>query len=157
MGLAQHIHRIVNSVIPVSQRSSGGVYYTFLPTGAGLLGAKPVTLTAHTGTAYKYGAVATVISATANTTECWIEGVVLSAPNAAKLNWMIAVTTATAITAASQIAAELPAYLAATAEQLPLILPAPVYIPANKAIGLAAGSSSAGKTVNAYVIISRNR
>lgn len=157
MGLIAAVKRSFWSIVPLVNRGGAGVFVTCLPTGAGLLGAGAITLTGK-ATALNYGAVVTAISAIANTTECWIEAIVLANPQVAKKDYYVAVTTAVAITAAAQIAAEVSwnrPGLVTDAVVLPL--GQRVFIPANVAIGLALAESSGGKTCDAWVVISRNK
>jgi len=162
MSLGVFVKRIVRSVTPTATRANGGVYYETLPRGGAITGAAAKTLTAHATAAYKFGARAVVLAATANTADCWAEGVVISNNNTAKQVYIVAVSTGTgAITAGNQVFGEVLAYLntatgtARESQYLPF--PEPVYIPANVAISLAAACSSAGKTVDAHLVVTRNK
>ena len=161
-GLASIIKRLIRSVTPVRTRANAGVYYETLPRGGAITGAAAKTLTAHATAAYKFGGRAVVLAATANTAEAWAEGVVISNNDTAKQVYIVALSTGTgAITAGNDVLAEVLAYLntatgtARESQYLPL--PEPVYIPANVAISLAAACSSAGKAIDAHLVISRNK
>lgn len=156
-GLAGIVKRMLLSIIPVALRTNGGVYLTALPHGAGALGAAAQQLTADTAVTYKYGAVAAVMSATANTVEGWAEGVVLSQATTAAKEWWVAVTQSTAITAAAQVLGEVGAFLALTTSCIYLPFPQRVYLAPNAAIGLAIASSVANKKASAWLVVSRNK
>ena len=157
MGLAAMIKRILISVTGMSTRAGGGTFITFVPTGAGLLGAASLTLTTNTATAWAYGAIGALIAATANTTEGWIEGLVISVPSTATKEWCVAITSATAITAAAQIEAEVPMYIGIATDEIYVKLSPPVHIPANTVINAAAAGAVKNKTLNVYAVISRSK
>lgn len=156
MGLPAEVKRLFRSILPQVNRGGAGIFVTCLPTGAGLLGAAAKTLTGK-ATALNYGAVVTVISATANTTECWVEGIVMANPQTADKEYYVAVTTATAITAAAQIAAEVPYHASLVTDVKYIPLGQRVLIPANVALGLATCGEVGGKTIDVWVVISRNK
>lgn len=162
MGLSSLVKRIFLNTVPVANRAAGGVFITHLPTGAGTKTAAAQVMTA--GGANAFGAVAAILAATANLTECWAEGFILSAATVAKLSWHVCVTTATAIAtgtaALPNVFASVPVldgFAGATANSLWAPLPAHIYIPAGKAINIACASSSGGKKISAWLVISRNR
>jgi len=161
MGLVSFVKRTIWSVTPLVTRANGGLFLTHLPTGAGTLTGGAKTLTAHATAANKYGGVAAVITATANTTECWVEGIVASNPSVAKKEYHILVTTATAIATGTaglpNVLAEVPYVPGLTTDCHDLRLGQRVYIPAGKAINLALSSSTAGGTIDCYLVISRGK
>jgi hypothetical protein len=151
------IKRALLSVVPTALRAVGGTFVTMVPTGAGIVQAAPLTLTAHATAAWKYGGVGAMIAATANTTECWIEGVVVSNATAVNQQYFIAITTATGITAAAQVLAEVPADLPATTDQNVIPLGQRIRIPPNVPINCALACSSAGKSADVQLIVSRQK
>ncbi len=156
MGLPGQVKRTFQSIIPVVNRAQAGIFTTYIPHGAGLLGAAAKTLTG--GAANVYGALANVLAATANTTECWIEGVILANPQVANKHYYVLVTTATAaVTAAAQIAGEIAYHgnLVTDVDYVPL--GQRVHIPAGVPIGCQLAESSGGKTCDVWVVISRNK
>ncbi len=154
------IKRMLSSITPWLTRANGGTFVTFIPHGAGLASIAPTQLQAATGvgSTWAFGAVVTAISATANTTECWIEGIILSAATTAALQYQVAITTATAITAVGQVLAEVPGDLALTTSRNVIPLNQRIYVPAGKQIGMAiATATTAGKKASAQLIISRQK
>ena len=160
MGLGASIKRTIHSVTPTSMRNTGGIFITHLPTGAGTLTADAV-VPAAAGT-FAYGAVKAVISATANTTECWVEGIVVSTPSAGLLDYYVAVTTATAIATGTAalpiIAAEVGGYIGLVTDYKYWPLGQRVFIPANVQLGVALATAGTGaKTLEVQLVISRNK
>lgn len=151
------IKRMFNTIVPLFTRAQGGTFVTMVPTGAGIVQAAPLKLTAGTAATWGYGAVATAISATANTTECWIEGVMISNATSAAKQYFVAITTATAITAAAQILGEVPGDLALTTSMNLVALGQRIRIPPNVAIGLALAASVKGKSADVQLVISRQK
>lgn len=151
------IKRMLKTITPVWTRAQGGVFVTHLPIGAGVLKAAPLGLTAGTAATWGYGAVAVALAATANPTESWIEGIVLSGCTSAAKQYSVAITTATAITAVAQVLAEVPGDLAATTDVNVIVPPQRVRIPPGVAIGLALAASAKGKKANVHLIISRQK
>lgn len=149
--------RMLSTITPLFTRVNGGTFTTLVPTGAGILKAAPLGLTAGTAATWGYGAVATALAATANLTECWIEGIVLSGCTSAAKQYYVAITTATAITAAAQILAEVPGDLAATTDVNVIPLGQRIRIPPGVAIGLALACSVKGKVASVAVILSRQK
>ena len=161
MSLASFVKRTIWSVTPLVTRPNGGVFLTHLPTGAGTKTAAAKALTAHATAANQYGGVAAVITATANTTECWVEGVVIANPSAAKKQYHVLVTTATAIVTGAaglpNVFAEVVTEPGLTTDCHYVAVPQRVYIPAGVAINLALACSTAAATCDAYLVISRNK
>ena len=159
MGLGKQpgvFKRLFESILPVRNRGNAGVFVTCAPHGAGLLGAAAKTLTAK-ATALNYGAVGAVLAATANTAPGWVEGVIFANPQVANKDYYVAVTTATAVTAAAQIMAEVPYHANLVTDVAYVPLQQPVYVPPNKALNCALAESSGGKTCDVWVVISRNK
>ncbi len=162
MGLPQWVQRTVRSVTPVQTRVNGGVFYTALPRTGAITGAAAKQLTAHATAANKVGTRAIVLAATANTAEAWAEGILLSAATTAKLIYTIAVCTGTgAVTAGADILGELMAIpgTATGTGAAGIFVPfmEPVYIPANVAISMAIGASTAAKKASFHLLVSRNK
>lgn len=151
------IKRILNTITPLVNRAGGGTFTTMVPTGAGILQAAPLTLTAGAVATWGYGAVAAAIAATANTTESWIEGVMVSNATSAGKQYFVAITTATAIVAAAQILAEVPADLALVTSMNLIPLGQRIRIPPNVAIGCALAASVKGKKADVQLVISRQK
>lgn len=156
MGLIAAVKRNFRSIVPQVNRGGGDIFVTCLPTGAGLLGAAAKTLTGK-ATALNYGAVAAMIAATANTAPGWVEGVVFANPLVANKDYYVAITTATAIAASAQIAAEVPYHANIVTDVVTVPLGQRVYIPPNVAINCALAESSGGKTCDVWLVISRNK
>lgn len=151
------IKRALNSIVPTLTRGNGGTFITTIPTGAGIVKAAGKTLTAGTAATWGWGAVVALIAATANTTECWVEGVVLSNATSAAKQYLVAITTATAITAAAQILAAVPGDLALVTSENEVPLGQRIRIPPNVAIGCALAASVKGKAADVSLVISRQK
>lgn len=155
--MMKFIKRALAVLTPLYNRATGGTFTTMLPTGAGIVQAAPLVLTAHATAAWKYGGVGAVIAATANTTECWIEGIQVSGATAVAGQYFVAITTATAITAAAQILVEVPTDLALVTDVNNIPIGQRVRIPPNVAIGVALAGAVAAKKAAVHVVISRQK
>lgn len=151
------IKRILQTITPLYNRAAGGAFTTLLPTGAGIVQAAAKKLTAGTAATWGYGAVVTAISAAANIAECWIEGITLSNVTSAGKQYFVAITTATAITAAAQILAEVPGDIALTTQMMVIPLSQRIRIPPNVAIGMALAASAKGIAADVQLVISRQK
>lgn len=154
-GLMQQIGMLLNSIRPPTIRSGGGTYITFAPHGAGLLGAASKQITGHATAAWKYGTPGALLAATGNLTEAWVEELVVSNATTAAKEWCVALTSATAITAANQIEAEIPITQLGTADQIRIKLDPPVHFNAGTLIAAAVAGAVAAKKVNVWAVISR--
>lgn len=154
-GLGALVKRTRRSITPLVNRANG-VYFSFYPHGVGLAGIAATTLTADTAAIYTYGDVVEVLAVANNATEGWIEALVLSCPDATGQEYNVAVTMGAAITA-NNIAAEVSVFVQALNECRVIPLMQRVYIPPDNPIGLACGCSVVSGTINAWVVVSRNK
>lgn len=155
--------RLFKGIIPTARRAAEGTYTTFVVHGVGLLGAASKKLVGATGTPVwnGYGAVAALLAATGNLTDAWVEALVVHTPSSAKVDFLVALTSAAAITAAAQIEAEVPVHVGAVTDELVIPVKPPAFFPAGTLIGAALQSAiaggTAGKSLNVWAVISRRR
>lgn len=154
MSLSAFVKRLVSNVVPTQSRASGGPYITCAPANAAF---KQLQAHATKGIS-AWGNMVELLSATANTTDCWVEAVMINQATAAmELNVAITMETGTGAPTAAQIEAIVPAYVdTGAAGQVIVPVKPPVYIPAGNRIA-AALAGTATKKVDCAVIISRRR
>ncbi len=151
------VSRMLNNITPLFTRATGGTFITFLPNGAGLLGAAGKQCQAHATAAWKYGAVQALLAATANVDEAWVEEVVVGAATAAAKEYFVALTSNTALGAAANIEAEVPVSLVATSTVVRVPLRPPVHFNRLTAINVGIACGTAAKKASVYAVISRRK
>lgn len=151
MGLKATLETVAKSITPIGRRQGRGAFIQCAPNGASK------QLPGHATPAInKWGNLTELLSATANTTECWIEGIVVSQATAAAEFFVgLSIEPGAAAPTVAEFQAVLAGYQGAaplTSSYLP-VRP-PVHIPANTHIAAALAGT---KKVDCWVIISRNK
>lgn len=152
MSYTSMIKRILLGSTPTAGRGTAGPYITCAPINAAL---KQLVDHATAGIS-KWGNMIELLAATANTSECWIEALVVELATAAGLfNIGLTMATGAGIFVAANSEVVVPAYGLAAAPTIYKLSPTP-YIPAGQRIA-AAAAGVAAKKVSVGVILSRRK
>jgi hypothetical protein len=154
-GLAAIIKRVHNNIVPTRNRVGGGTFVTCAPANAAFK-----QLAAHaTATLTKFGGMIELLAATANTTDAWIEGLMVTeSTTAQEANIAITREAGTGAPTAAQIEAQIPVYVDAAAVgggQFVPVTPS-IYIPAGSRIAAALAGTTT-KKLSVVACISRRR
>ncbi len=148
------IHRLFVNILP----KNWAITVSFVPHGAGLLGAAAKTLLG--GAANTYGNLAELLSDANNTSDCWVEALVLANPTDKTLSYFVALSREAAAAPPTVIEAEVPHYSETTIQaddHEVYRLPQRIYFPSGTGIRAAAACSGGAKSIDVWAIISRGR
>ncbi len=143
------IKKIFENMIP----KNWDIKLSFVPN---LAAAKTLT----GGAANVYGNLVELLSNAANTTDCWVEGLVLQNPDTKNINYFVAISREAAGAPPVVIEAEIPhksEATVATDDHEVYALRERIYFPAGTGIRAACAEATGGKAIDVYALISRGR
>lgn len=151
MSFVSTIERLIRTVTPLRRRGLGGPFIQVIPNGA----AQQLPLHMTPGIA-AWGALTQLLSATANTTDCWLETLVVSQATGAATEYNIGLTMEAGIAAptVAQLEGCFGGFMGLTLDQHFHKIDPPIYIRQGQRIAAALAGT---KKVDVWVIISRNK